>query len=62
MGKFVSFFYVWLRIINQNKYRLCSCCTSLSYGYAGLCIVCESFSVKLTFVAVHDKKESKLFS
>jgi hypothetical protein len=27
-----------------------------------LCIVCESFLVKLTFVEVHDKKESKLFS
>jgi hypothetical protein len=27
-----------------------------------LCIVCESFLVKLTFLEVHDKKESKLFS
>ena len=27
-----------------------------------VCIVCESFLVKLTFVEVHDKKESKLFS
>ena len=27
-----------------------------------LCIVCESFLVKLTSVKVHDKKESKLFS
>ena len=27
-----------------------------------LCLVCESFSVKLTFVEVHDKKESKLCS
>ena len=27
-----------------------------------LWIVCESFIVKLTFVEVHDKKESKLFS
>jgi hypothetical protein len=27
-----------------------------------LCIVCESFLVKLTLVEVHDKKESKLFS
>jgi hypothetical protein len=27
-----------------------------------LCIVCDSFVVKLTFVEVHDKKESKLFS
>jgi hypothetical protein len=27
-----------------------------------LCIVCERFLVKLTFVEVHDKKESKLFS
>ena len=26
-----------------------------------LCIVCESFLVKLTFVEVHDKKESKSF-
>jgi hypothetical protein len=25
-----------------------------------LCIVCESFLVKLTFVEVHDKKESEL--
>jgi hypothetical protein len=25
-------------------------------------VVCESFLVKLTFVEVHDKKESKLFS
>jgi hypothetical protein len=27
-----------------------------------LCIVCERFLVKLTFVEVHYKKESKLFS
>ena len=27
-----------------------------------LCIVCESFLVKLTFVEVHDKKKSKVFS
>jgi hypothetical protein len=27
-----------------------------------ICIACESFLVKLTFVEVDDKKESKLFS
>jgi hypothetical protein len=29
--------------------------------HSSLCIVCESFLVKLTFVEVHDKKEANYF-
>jgi hypothetical protein len=53
--KFVSIVYVWLCI---NVDFVLDVQVILDF----LCIVCERFLVKLTFVEVPYKKESKLFS
>jgi hypothetical protein len=50
---------VTLTFVLLNKYRFCSCwyCSRVK---SFLCIVCESFLVKLTFVEVHDRKETNV--